>query len=459
MSATVCWRCGRERGRNMYRCEADASALGESACFAMAFARAERERDAARRELADAKAEVERLMRERDAANEEAGEAWEHVCKIDAVNARLRRDVQDAQARLAELESASATARGAQVEEPSGQSAATMAHRTDEELESMWDHADGGVAGSNRALYELGRADARREVDELRRVLGCTPGETMLEAAKRMRAEADDARKWSHHWLEVAKRHQTTDEEYPGELRAALGAHPVDNVVRVARRLFASDCALHKVERILEEAIGTGPWGSAVMMAERVRDDMSRLRGEVSDLLAERDGYSAACTMSLRQLAAEADELRRLAWEWCITARRWSNGVAKLTEDLVEAFNECDALHAEADGLRAMAWGWCLRAAEEDERAGGWADECYAAMRERDALRAEVNALRATLAAKNEPPPKPAPIESLGPVPVRAGEVGDMDDGYRAVGEVRVTRALARLIRDAVRRGARLEEP
>ncbi len=43
-----------------------------------------------------------------------------------------------------------------------------MSERTDEELESLWDNADGGVAGANRALYELGLADAKAEVERLR---------------------------------------------------------------------------------------------------------------------------------------------------------------------------------------------------------------------------------------------------------------------------------------------------
>lgn len=55
--------------------------------------------------------------------------------------------------------------------------------------------------------------------------------------------------------------------------------------------------------------------------------------------------------------------------------------------------------------------------------------------------------------------PDVEPIESLGPVPVRAGEVDDMDDGYRAFGEARATRVLAWLVRDALRRGAKLDEP
>jgi hypothetical protein len=147
--------------------------------------------------------------------------------------------------------------------------------------------------------------------------------------------------------------------------------------------------------------------------------EVERLRSEVSDLLAERDGYSAAYTMSVRELALEADELRRLAWEWCFGAVALRELLELVDDGLADIIATRNAAVARIKELEAEQAGPLPTAVLADS-------------------------------------PDEPPIESLGPVPLTADRAADMSDGY-SVGVPREMRTIAWLVRDAVRRGAKLE--
>jgi hypothetical protein len=97
---------------------------------------------------------------------------------------------------------------------------------------------------------------------------------------------------------------------------------------------------------------------------------------------------------------------------------------------------------AEADELRKLAWSWCIEARAERMRAT------------LEQARAQRAICEAAELERDECPPQP--IESLGPVPLSASHMADMSDGY-TVGVSREMRTLAWLVRDAVRRGAKLQ--
>ena len=176
----------------------------------------------------------------------------------------------------------------------------------------------------------------------------------------------------------------------------------------------------------------------------------------------ERDIYMAAWVAD-DDLRTEADELRRLAWEWCIDCKTCADYGYHTLGDVLR-------LRTEAEELRALAWEWCIEARsgrealEPHER--HYSKLYHEKLRieeERDELRAQLQRLTddAYEVDHRGNCPEP-PIESLGPVPVTSNdlEAWENDNGHEIHPDDRlacIERALAYVIRDAKRRGAKLE--
>jgi hypothetical protein len=166
----------------------------------------------------------------------------------------------------------------------------------------------------------------------------------------------------------------------------------------------------------------------ALARVERERDEA---RAHLADALEERAKIARAVVAMLEALrlaettrdAAQAIATRETELRRDVEERLQRH------DDGVEGFIRYTGLRRDLDAMRELAWSWCIRAAEERS------------------MRDLLNVLRQ---------PDEQPIESLGPVPVSASHMADMSDGY-TVGVSREMRTLAWLVRDAVRRGAKLQ--
>lgn len=181
--------------------------------------------------------------------------------------------------------------------------------------------------------------------------------------------------------------------------------------------------------------------------ADELRRELADAKAEVERLRAERDDAhveSAALRAALHEIAtvlgsrdmtmtvidarrtiAERDELRRLAWEWCIEAKRQSDA-AVIRADWADGFDvrirECGHVIREEPVVLPLFGGASLGRPTFD------------------AMAEKAGPLPTAVLADS---PDVEPIESLGPVPA------DVPGSLRSRVEW--------LVRDAVRRGAKLE--
>jgi hypothetical protein len=213
--------------------------------------------------------------------------------------------------------------------------------------------------------------------------------------------------------------------------------------------------ALARVERERDEA------REALRLAETTRDaaqaiatrETERRRDVEERLRRHDDGVEGFIRYT--GLRRDLDAMRELAWSWCIEAR-----AERMRATLEQARAQraiCEAAELERD--RRIAEAQPFDEAPVDgpscEYCGGlftpakpWGRFCSGNCR----LRAH----RAKQREAEPPTTDEQPIESLGPVPVSASHMADMSDGY-TVGVSREMRTLAWLVRDAVRRGAKLQ--
>jgi hypothetical protein len=165
--------------------------------------------------------------------------------------------------------------------------------------------------------------------------------------------------------------------------------------------------------------------------AERERDESRReladAKAEVERLREQLRQHDSGVAGFIRWtgLQREADELRRLAWEWCIEARYH--------------YSAANDAHRDAGELRAQLQRLTDDAYEVDHRGNYPKPPIESLMRE-EFTREEYD----------------AGIESLGPVPLTEEHEADMRRGL-SVGVPREMRTIAWLVRYALRRGARLE--
>lgn len=175
--------------------------------------------------------------------------------------------------------------------------------------------------------------------------------------------------------------------------------------------------------------------------------DLAEAKAEVERLranLAHENHCAVRYCHDANIATREADELRRLAWEWCIDAKTCADYGYHALGDVLR-------LRTEVDELRALAWEWCIEARsgrealEPHER--HYSKLYHEKLRieeERDELRAQLQRLTDDAyevdhrGNYSEPP-----IESLGPVP------------ECVPGNLR--RCVEWFVCDAARRGARLE--
>lgn len=192
------------------------------------------------------------------------------------------------------------------------------------------------------------------------------------------------------------------------------------------------------------------------LLRREVEQELEKARAERNDAMDLASANAAWCRHYQRARAtsdtarAEADELRRLAWRWCIEARRRHEEVLRLSQ------------RVGYDGMFSSAYSEAM--ADES------ADDAHIVRKHSDfdVMAKKAGPLPTAVLAgplddayevdhrgRHE-----SPIESLGPVPAESWwlETWTMGHGDTDQGKARMRMAVAWLIRDAVRRGARLEE-
>jgi predicted TIM-barrel fold metal-dependent hydrolase len=185
--------------------------------------------------------------------------------------------------------------------------------------------------------------------------------------------------------------------------------------------------------------------GVALARVERERDEaraeVGRLRAIGVELLGEHKATAERLREMLRIAESTRDAAQAIATRET-ERRRDVEERLRRHDDGVEGFLRYTGLRRDLDAMRELAWSWCIEARAERMRATLQQARAQRAIREAAELE------------RDECPPQP--IESLGPVPLSASHMHDMHDGC-TVGVSREMRTLAWLVRDAVRRGAKLQ--